>query len=136
MHFCIAALYYLIFKGSFNFYEVVDKKVINWHHVQNYIIICIFKLGDTITWDYLKWYLLSSRTKTSQHYDLTLAYSRWVCRVREFYIVNCLALLRYVWKTTVSNPQRSAPLNIYGYWNQGIMLVCPKVLLQHKCSWY
>ena len=42
---CIA-LYYLVILGSFNFYE---KKVINQHHIQNCIVIYMFKLGDTIT---------------------------------------------------------------------------------------
>ena len=49
----------------FNLYQLVDKKVITQHLVQNRI----FKLGDTITW----WVLALLRTRTSQDSDLILA---------------------------------------------------------------
>ena len=52
----------LCFKVVLIFYTVVDKKVINQHHVQNRFVICIFKLGDTITCD---WCLLYSKAKKS-----------------------------------------------------------------------
>ena len=42
-------LYYAMLYGSFNFYKVVDKKVVNRHHVQNCTVISIFQLEDTRT---------------------------------------------------------------------------------------
>lgn len=82
----------------------------NQYHVQNCIVICIFKLEDTITWDYLKWVLALlyiERKKPGFQFSLRLLAVEYV---------ECM---------------RSALLIVWPYW--GMNQMCGKQPFQIPC---